>query len=194
MNIVLMRNNSLTNVVNKNLTTVTTHNNAKFLDPYDEYAPVIRVKGKTNWDDVNYCKIESNGTGNDIFTRYYFVEGVTIKSPQISILRCRLDVLQTYRTFIGTLQCYLTRSESHGDEYLMDNKPRRIYNNVIKQTFKDIQGNVVGFVPPGQDTTTQKMLGTYVITTIQDDYWKYSEDPDPDPDPTQPDNGGEVDG
>lgn len=194
MNLILYRNNSLTNVVNKNLTAVTTHSNIKFLDPYNEYMPVVRVKGKSNWDDVNYFAITSSGTGNDSFMRYYFLEDVTIKSPQIAIIRGRLDVLKTYQTFIGSLQCYLTRSESHGDEYLMDNKPRRIYNDVIKQTFKDIQGNVVGFVSPGQDTNTQKLLGTYVITTIQDGYWKYSVDPDPDPDPPHPNNGGEVDG
>lgn len=172
MNIVLMRNNSLTNVVDKNLTTVTTHSNAKFLDPYDEYAPVIRVKGKTNWDDVNYIKIDSSGTGNDTFTRYYFIEGVTIKSPQIAIVQCRLDVLKTYSTFIKSLTCYLNRTADpdFGSPYLMDNRPVYPMCEVEKMTFRDEDDNIQGFVIPGETTEHQKSNGYYVMTTLQTGY------------------------
>ena len=170
MNLILYRNNSLTNVVNKNITLITNHSNIKFIDPYNEYMPVVRVKGKTNWDDVNYFAISSSGTNNDSFTRYYFLEDVTIKSPQIAILRGRLDVLKTYQTFIGSLKCYLLRSDSHGDDYLMDTKPSKVYSDISKLTFKNSMGDTVGFVPPGQSTEAQKSYGVFVMTTLQDDY------------------------
>ena len=180
MDIVLLRNNSLPNVVNKSLTLVTSHSNAKFLDPYDEYMPVIRVKGKTNWDDVNYIKVESTGTGNDQFARYYFIEGVTIKSPQIAVVQCRLDVLQTYSTFIGLLQCYVTRTGmndvlgTNTDKYLVDSRPEEVFRTIEKKTFRDANDKVVGFLDPTESQVLQEEKGLYVISVIHDCYDTHS--------------------
>ena len=172
MDIKLYRNNSLSNVVNKNLTLVTTSSNAKFLEPYDEYAPVIRYRGKTNFDDVNYIGIEQSGTGG--FTRYYFIENVTYKSPAIALITCRLDVLKTYSTFIGTLKCYINRTKdpNYNNSYLPDNRPTLVYNNVTKLSFRDSNDNIEGFVVPGEGEADQKNKGIYILTTLQTGYDK----------------------
>lgn len=170
MDIKLYRNNSLSNVVNKNLTLVTTSSNAKFLEPYDEYSPVIRYRGKTNFDDVNYIGIEQSGSGG--FVRYYFIENVTYKSPAIAIITCRLDVLKTYSTFIGSLKCYITRTSDStlNKQYLMDNRPTFPNSNVEKLTFRDINDNVEGFVVPGESKDHQRNNGMYILTTLQAGY------------------------
>lgn len=170
MDIKLYKNNSLSNVVNKSLTLVTTSSNAKFLEPYDEYAPVIRYRGKTNFDDVNYIGIEQSGSGG--FTRYYFIENVTYKSPAIAIITCRLDVLKTYSTFIGSLTCYISRTadSTFGSPYLIDNRPTYPMNNIERKMFRDANGNVEGFVVPGEDTPHQQSNGAYIFVTLQAGY------------------------
>ena len=169
MDIKLYHNNSLSNVVDKSLMLVSTSSSAKFLEPYDEYAPVIRYRGKTNFDDVNYIGIEQSGTGG--FTRYYFLENVTYKSPNIALLTCRLDVLKTYSSFIEGLECYLSRaSGAQGNAYLMDSKRNLVYNNTEKKTFRDSNDQIVGFVVPGETKGHQRDNGMYVLVTLQDEY------------------------
>lgn len=168
MDIKLYHNNSLSNVVDKSLTLVSTSSSAKFLEPYDEYAPVIRYRGKTNFDDVNYISVEQSGSGG--FTRYYFLENVTYKSPNIAILNCRLDVLKTYSTFIRSLKCYVTRCDALGDPYMQADRPQRVYNTIERKTFRDANNNVVGFVVPGESKLDQATHGVYVINVLHDGY------------------------
>ena len=165
MDIKLYHNNSLSNVVNKSITLVSTSSSAKFLEPYDEYAPVIRYRGKTNFDDVNYIGIEQSGTGG--FTRYYFLEGVNYRSPNIALLTCRLDVLKTYSAFIGSLTCYLKRSGNKGSQYFLDNRQTSLESMIVKKTFKDANDNVEGFVVPDELKVHQAAHGMYVLTVMQ---------------------------
>ena len=170
MDIKLYHNNSLSNVVNKSITLVSTSSSAKFLEPYDEYAPVIRYRGKTNFEDVNYIVIEYSNLTNG-FTRYYFIDGVTYKSPNIAIINCHLDVLMTYSTFIHGLKCYVTRcAKMLGDPYMQADRPQRVYNNVERITFKNALGNPIGFVAPGESKAQQASNGIYVITVLHDGY------------------------
>ena len=183
MDIKLYYNASLSNVVDKTLTLKVTTTSVKFLEPYDEYAPTIRYKGKWNFDDVNYLSVEQSGTGG--FTRYYYIDNVTYRSPSIAIISCRLDVLKTYSTFIKSLQCYVTRTGrndfigSNIDFYIVDEKPERIYRTVDKFEFRDENKNIVGFVPPNTPTLTQEVNGVYVVSVIHDTYDDHTVHPDP---------------
>lgn len=169
----LYKTTSLPNVVNKTLgTAVATYSGAKFLEPYDEYMPIIRIRGKISFDDCNYLEVYGNGD-----TKYYFIEDVIVKSPAICHIKCRLDVLKTYKTFIGNLTCYLSRSASDGELYLPDKRPTLVFNNVEKLSFRDINDNIEGFVIPGETETQQKDAGLYVLTIMQDQYG----DPQPSP-------------
>lgn len=166
--VTLYKTTSLPNVVDKVLgTAVSTYSNAKFLEPYDEYMPVIRIRGKISFDDCNYLSISGNGD-----TKYYFIEGVEVKSPAICHVKCRLDVLKTYSTFIKSLTCYLERTAdpTFGSPYLVDKRPLYPMNEVEKKTFRDANDNVEGFVIPGETKDHQKGNGYYVLTVIQTGY------------------------
>lgn len=164
--VTLYKTNSIANKVDKTLgATVATYTDAKFLEPYDEYSPVIRIRGKVSFDDCNYLSITGNGGA-----KFYFIEGVTVKSPAICHITCRLDVLMTYKAYIKQLQCYLLRSTSDGDLYLPDDRPRLVYNNVEKLTFKDINDNVIGFVSPQETTEQQRDNGFYVLSVLTNGY------------------------
>ena len=174
MDIKLYHNNSLSNVVNKSITLVSTSSYAKFLEPYDEYAPVIRYRGKTNFDDVNYISVEQSGSGG--FTRYYFLENVTYKSPNIAILKCRLDVLKTYQTFIEGLTCYIERTDdaTFKNPYMVDdNHPLYPMKNVERITFRDANDNIEGFVIPGESQADQKANGFYLMSVMTAGFGPY---------------------
>lgn len=160
--VTLYQTNSIATKVDKTLgTAVATYSNVKFLEPYDEYSPTIRVRGKVNFDDANYLSVTGNGD-----TKYYFIENVITKSPGICHIVCRKDVLMTHKLWLKQLQCYLSRSTSNGNEYLPDNRPRLVYSNVEKLTFKDINNNVVGFVVPQETKEQQQENGFYVMSVL----------------------------
>lgn len=169
MEIRLYHNNSLSNVVFKNISLVATTTSVKFLEPYDEYSPVIRYRGKRNFDDVNYLAIEDSDN-TEGFTRYYYVESVEYQSPNIAHIVCRLDVLMTYKYFIESMKCYLLRSGNRGDLYLPDDRPRRVYNNIVKMTFRDANDNVEGFVVPHESKADQRNNGFYVLSVLTAGY------------------------
>lgn len=162
----LFKTSSPPNAVNKSIFgTAGTYNNVKFLEPYDEYMPVIRVRGKITYDDCNYLLL--TGIGDP---KYYFIEDVVVKSPAICHIKCRLDVLMTYSNFIGGLKCYLSRSASNGNLYLPDKRPTLVYNDVQKLSFRDEFGRVEGFVIPGESKSEQENAGMYVLTVLQNGY------------------------
>ena len=170
MDIKLYTYSGMSNVVDKTLTLVSTSSSAKFLEPYDEYAPVIRYRGKTNFDDVNYIGIEESGTGG--FTRYYFIDDVTYKTPNIALIRCHLDVLKTYSSYISGLTCYIERTADPTfiTEAAMDTRPLSTLKNIEKKTFRDVNDNVEGFVVPGETKDHQKDNGMYVLSVLTAGY------------------------
>ena len=146
-------------------TAVATYSNVKFLEPYDDTDPVIRIRGKINFDDANYLSVTGNGD-----TKYYYITGVEVKSPAICHISCHKDVLKTHLAWIQQLQCYIKRSTSNGDAYLPDTRPVRVYNNVEKLSFRDENDNVEGFVVPGETKEHQRLNGYYIYSTLQTGY------------------------
>lgn len=175
----LYKTTSLPNVVNKTLgTAVATYSNVKFLEPYDEYMPVIRIRGKVSFDDCNYLSVTGNGD-----PKYYFIEGVEVKSPAISHVKCRLDVLKTYSAFISSLTCYLARTadKTFGDPYLRDNRPIYPMSNIEKLNFEDsYDHHQQGFVIPGETWDQQQGNGFYVLITCQSAQGDPETPPNPD--------------
>lgn len=63
---------------------------------------------------ANYCYIE-------LFKRYYYIEEfVMLKNGQVSI-KCKVDVLFTYRNYIRALKCLVSRQEYKYNDYIRDN-------------------------------------------------------------------------
>lgn len=111
MNLILYRNESLANVVNKVLGTGTTVTGTAFVLPYDERFPSIRVTGVQSYDNYNYFEIDG---------KYYYITKVEWKTNQESILHGELDLLMTFKDYIKSLTCYLKRSDNHTTPYIND--------------------------------------------------------------------------
>ena len=180
MNIVLYHTGSIPNKVTKSLTQVANLTNAKFLEPYNEKNPTIKIKGYSNFDGVNYLGvIESNE-----FTRYYFIDGVVYKSPNIAIVSCSFDLLMTYKDYIKSLKALVTRTETSLSTFdvtgqqgvswteYQDNIPLLPKTLNVQIGFKDgLTPNFqAGFIYGGEDKQVQKNHGVYILTAMTDDW------------------------
>lgn len=151
MDMVLYRNNSLSNVVDKVLTNSYTVSGTAFVLPYDERFPKIRVTGVSNYDNYNYFQI-----GN----KYYYITKVEWKTNQESILSGELDLLMTYKSYIRGLTCYLKRSENHSTPYVNDNM----------ETLQANQKFTIINFPYANALQDDEFGGCYVLSVAQSGY------------------------
>ncbi|MBR5215974.1 MAG: hypothetical protein IKV80_07100 [Bacteroidales bacterium] len=75
--------------------------------------------------------------------RYYFVDDiVSIRNGAVEV-HCKIDVLATYKTAIGTSSQYVTRSASRYDPSIVDNKyPTLTKTNIIKTELNTIHSQI----------------------------------------------------
>lgn len=74
--------------------------------------PVLKLSSGRS--DCNYVKIADFGN------RYYFVESVEAVAGGHCLLRCHVDVLNTYKTNIKGLTCLVARNEFQENKNLVD--------------------------------------------------------------------------
>lgn len=83
--------------------------------------PVIEVK--TNITAYNYCYISS-------FGRYYYITDITFDSG-LWIAQCRIDVLATYKTEIGSTSMFVLRSANASNGEIIDTlNPTTAYTTI----------------------------------------------------------------
>lgn len=136
MTITFYKTTSEPNRVDKSLTSL---GNTEIIVGYggkdlDKINPFVRVKVETaDFDkNCNYAYI-------DEFSRYYFVESVTIVDGGLFELRLHVDVLYTYKTAIGTSDALVVRSGNTNNKYIVDAlKP--IGNKSTIQLYEFAQG------------------------------------------------------
>lgn len=111
MNIILYKNQSEKNKINKVLTTVATITGT-LRDKSSVVNPdiVIEYNDPTGF---NYCYI-------DEFERYYFVENVVVLNNKLIQLNLRVDVLESFKTAILQQHIIIGKSTNKIDEYLPD--------------------------------------------------------------------------
>ena len=111
--IVLQRNSSENNKVDKTLTTLSTmtgtlKNETSIIDP------VIIFEGSlSNLKNCNYCTISE-------FGRSYFVNDIRSVRNGLIELTCHVDVLSTYATAIRGNRAIIKRQENNWNLYLND--------------------------------------------------------------------------
>lgn len=113
-----------TNKINKTPVEVLSENESTIYEDTSILTPVLRVK---HYDkSYNYVKITQ-------YNRYYFVTDV-IYSRGYYLVRCKCDVLYTYRTEINNLNLTAYRTEVQSNNMLADNAlPLEIRKkNIIK--------------------------------------------------------------
>lgn len=183
---------SFDNIIDKHLVLKETFTNARFLEPYDERYPSVKIKlPHDNLDYANYLEVydDSQITAPDeAFSRYYFIRNTVYKGGnRIAILSCELDLLMTYKDWIYSLRANVIRTDllnwnSDGSipaqEFLFRNNITMGNMELQPSTGKftlhfpttSYDNNIAGFVSTSESLDHQKSNGIYVLTTIQTGY------------------------
>ena len=124
--IVLQRNNSENNKVDKTLTTISTmtgtlKNETSIIDP------IIIFEGSlSNLKNCNYCAISE-------FGRSYFVNNIRSIRNDLVELTCHVDVLSTYKSQIRQQFALVKRQQENWNLYLNDGS-FKVYQNPMVLT------------------------------------------------------------
>lgn len=149
MDLILYRNNSVSNKINKNLTTVATYQAVQLTEATDDHDISIRMTVATDvtrWDEVNYFEFDD---------AYYFLTSRELDHNGDTIIHGSMDLLMTFRAEIGNLKVLALRSTSHGSPRLAD---------AARSFSVDAERSVLPFPNPIPD---QEVDGFYVLTTSQ---------------------------
>lgn len=141
MDIVLYQNNSDDDTINKSLTLVSTLQGS-LKEPCNLETPEITIENNGVLG-ANYCYIEN-------FGRYYFINNQTIISNNRVKLDLSVDVLESFKSGILSLETIIDNSSTKNDNYLASD----IWVNKIKSK-TDIINFTSGF---NQD-------GTFILIT-----------------------------
>lgn len=105
--VVLQRNKSASNVVNKDLTDVVTVNGT-WRNPTSVIDPVVLIDQPEGIEvddfmaNINYCHIE-------VAKRWYYITNIIATNNRLWELHCHVDVLMTYKADILAQECIVSR-------------------------------------------------------------------------------------
>lgn len=111
MNIILYRNTSPPNYLDKSLISVDTLD-GNLREPTSIIDPTIVIERSTP-TGFNYVEIPA-------FNRYYFVTGISSISNNLVAVSCHVDVLMTYKSEIRSCPAVIRRQENAFNLYLDD--------------------------------------------------------------------------
>lgn len=129
------------------------------LTPADITAPVIEITASADLTAYNYAYISA-------FHRYYWIEGITFDRG-IWTLALAVDVLATYKTYIGGETLFVLRAQSSSDGNITDN-----YYPVTASVTKRHQEQAVSGIPGYQydsdqhEWTLMGYSGGYIVLNV----------------------------
>ena len=153
MTITFYKNQSLSNVVDKVLTSERVIEGVRLVDEtFNEYNPSIIISGVTDFDGYNYFKFDD---------KYYFIQpdGIEWSTDTICTVKGQLDVLMTFKDVIRSLECYVERSNDEQPYVQDDFDTLACYQNQEVIDFNE------GFSEVEPD-------GVYIFMTAQKGYGK----------------------
>lgn len=112
--VIFYKNSSDNRVLDKNVTQLKEYADVKFKDNSSIMEPELILSTNANVFSANYCWIEA-------FSRFYFITNVEVSQQHI-IVRCKIDVLYTYKDEIESMYGYIRRSASLKNLYIQDNQ------------------------------------------------------------------------
>lgn len=118
MNVTFYLNISEPNKIYKNISTVQTITDAQFRDAVNLITPEFVFESSLfDAKAVNYCYI-------DELKRWYFIDSVECIRTNIYSVKCRVDVLYTYRNSILAVSGLINRAEDNDyhNKYLKDDE------------------------------------------------------------------------
>lgn len=110
--ITLYNNSSDNDEVHKRITSLTTRHCDIFEDCSIQ-RPRLKVAMGDNIINANYLYIPK-------FSRYYYIENMTIYDGAYVVIDARVDVLMSFWNSFKNSQCIATRSSSNYDNYIED--------------------------------------------------------------------------
>lgn len=88
---------------------------ATILNGSNILTPTLEIAFSDDYFTCNYLYVPD-------FKRYYFITDMTLSRGNIYIVKCKVDVLQTYSSEIRAQTAILKRNELDYNTYLPDNK------------------------------------------------------------------------
>lgn len=135
MTLKLYLNSSPDNVVNKNISLLTTATDTEGLaiQPTESFSllnPVIIVDYDETYLKANYCYI-------DTYNRYYYINNMVVQTGGCLTIYCSVDVLMTYKDVVLNVQAVVTRNEGIGSPTFVVDESLPVHTNKIY--LKEIQ-------------------------------------------------------
>ena len=112
MDIQLYHNNSENNVINKSLTGISTPS-VVLKKPTSEITPSVILHTFENMEYCNYAYIHE-------FKRYYFIDDIKPLTGSEVQLDMRVDVLESFKNSILSLNAIVEKQEVNGNKYFND--------------------------------------------------------------------------
>lgn len=152
MDIVLYKNFSVYNKLNKNITAVATFQAVQAVEPIDDNDITLKVAVGNNvvkWSNCNYFQFDG---------AYYFIDSIEHQNNGLVNINGNMDMLMTYKEAIKELSVQATRTTSHGTSRAEDSL--RLISADSTKTVKEF---------PKQLNETESG-GVYIISTSQSGY------------------------
>lgn len=130
MTIILYKNLSSVNTINKKLAEINKEYTIILKDTTNIKTPVIKINTKENIFDFNYCYIPN-------FNRYYFIQNIEVTPTNIYKLYLKEDVLETYKTAITSSYALIRKATKYNKMYDGGD-----YNTLITKTNTKYISNV----------------------------------------------------
>lgn len=121
MTITFGNTKDLPNVIGKEITWDTPLDNIVTRDTINVRMPVIILNGYDVNPAKNYARVLWDGEQD---FRYYFVSTIEKLTGNCTRVSLRVDVLETYKTYIGTLSVVAERASSFANRYIADGAQR----------------------------------------------------------------------
>lgn len=112
MQIVLYKNSSENNVIGKNLTQIKTLE-CNFKNDVSIINPNLVLYYESALLSANYCYIPN-------FNRYYYIDEIIPITGDRSVIRCKVDVLESFKNDIKSLTAIINKQESIADKFIDD--------------------------------------------------------------------------
>ena len=112
MEVILYKNLSENNVIGKSLTQINTLE-CNFKNDVSVINPTLVLLYTASILDSNYCFIPK-------FNRYYFIDEIIPITGDRSIIKCRVDVLESFKDDIKSLTAIINKQETIADKFIDD--------------------------------------------------------------------------
>ena len=112
MEVILYKNSSENNVIGKTLTQIKSVE-CNLKNDVSVVNPTLVLSYTDSILDSNYCFIPK-------FNRYYFIDEIIPITGDRSIIKCRVDVLESFKDAIKSLTAIINKQETIADKFIDD--------------------------------------------------------------------------